>query len=674
MTVLSIVLAELRRLVATRMARIALLALCTVPLLYGGLYLWANQDPQGHLDEVPVALVVADAGATDADGATRVVGDEVADELQGSDSFDWHRVTAASAAAGVADGTYDFSVTLPATLSSDLLSASGDDPHPARIVLETNDANGYLAGTLGERATDAILASVRASVGEEAAGRLLLAISDIRDGLADASTGAGELATGASDAHDGSTALASGTGELATGADALASGTAQVASGAQRLADGAAPLAAGLATAQTSTATLPADTAALAAGAQQVADGDAQVAAVGAQVATVTGGLAADVPQTRADIVAALQQAGFDDAAIAQVLAPLDELGASIVSGDAQVQTASGQLQQLSAGAQQVADGAARLASAAPQLADGIAQASSGASALSTGATTLASGAASAASGAATLATGAHDAADGAAALDHGLARLDDGASELAGGLSDAVAEIPASDATLRDDQAQTIADPVALDADAVTSAGSYGEGLAPFFLSLAAWIGIYALLLIVHPVSRRAVTALRSPVRVGIASWLAPASLGALQMVALFGIVTLALGFTLAAPLGVLGVMLLASAAFAAIVVALNVWLGSVGQFLGLVLMVVQLVTAGGTFPWQTLPGPLAALHHAMPMTYAVEALRQAMYGGSAAIAWHDALVLALFGAGALVLTILGVARMMDRRTLRDLQPSLIG
>jgi len=91
-------------------------------------------------------------------------------------------------------------------------------------------------------------------------------------------------------------------------------------------------------------------------------------------------------------------------------------------------------------------------------------------------------------------------------------------------------------------------------------------------------------------------------------------------------------------------------------------------------VLMVVQLVTAGGTFPWQTLPGPLAALHHAMPMTYAVEALRQVMYGGSAAIAWHDALVLALFGAGALALVILGVARMMDHRTLRDLQPSLIG
>jgi putative membrane protein len=674
MTVAQIALAELRRLVATPMARIALLALCTVPLLYGGLYLWANQDPEGSLDAVPVALVVADVGATDADGTARVVGDEVAERLVDAGDLDWHRVTAASAASGVEDGTYDFSVTLPATFSADLLSAAGDDPRRARVVLETNDANGYLAGTIGERATDAILASVRESVGEEAAGRLLLAISDIRSGLVDASTGAADLATGATQAHDGSSALAAGTAELASGADALATGAGEVAAGAQQVADGAAPLASGLQTLQSSTATLPADAATLAAGAQQVADGDAQVAAVGAQLAQPTSGIAAEVPQTRADVVAALQAAGLDEAEVAAALAPLDRLGTAIVEGDGQAQTALGQLQQLAAGAQQVADGASRLSAAAPQLADGIAQAADGSSRLSDGATTLASGAAAAASGATTLAGGAHDAADGASALDDGLVELADGSTRLASGLDDAVGAIPDSSAPLRDDQAQTIADPVALDADAVASADSYGEGLAPFFLSLAAWIGIYALLLIVHPVSRRAVTALRSPVRVGIASWLAPASLGALQMLALFGIVTLALGFTLASPLGVLGVMLLASAAFAAIVVALNVWLGSVGQFLGLVLMVVQLVTAGGTFPWQTLPGPLAALHHAMPMTYAVEALRQVMYGGSAAIAWHDALVLALFGVGALVLVIAGVARTMDRRTLRDLQPSLIG
>jgi putative membrane protein len=119
---------------------------------------------------------------------------------------------------------------------------------------------------------------------------------------------------------------------------------------------------------------------------------------------------------------------------------------------------------------------------------------------------------------------------------------------------------------------------------------------------------------------------------------------------------------------------MVFASTTYAAIILALNVWLGSVGQFLGLVLMVLQLVTAGGTFPWQTLPAPLAALHHVLPMGYVVDMMRQFMYGGDLSRAWTDAGVLAIWLAGGLVLAAIGVTRMTHFRTLRDLQPSLIG
>ena len=45
--------AELRRLTATRMSIIALIALLLVPVLYGGLYLWANQDPYGRFERGP---------------------------------------------------------------------------------------------------------------------------------------------------------------------------------------------------------------------------------------------------------------------------------------------------------------------------------------------------------------------------------------------------------------------------------------------------------------------------------------------------------------------------------------------------------------------------------------------------------------------------------------------
>jgi hypothetical protein len=67
----------------------------------------------------------------------------------------------------------------------------------------------------------------------------------------------------------------------------------------------------------------------------------------------------------------------------------------------------------------------------------------------------------------------------------------------------------------------------------------------------------------------------------------------------------------------------------------------GAVGTFLGLVRMLVQLVSAGGAFPWQTLPNPLSALHHVLPMGYAVDGVRRLMYGGSIAPVGGDLAVL---------------------------------
>jgi putative membrane protein len=633
MKIPAMIAAELRRLTATRMSVIALIALMCVPVLYGGLYLWANQDPYGRFGEVPVALVVDDAGVPASDGqAAQNYGDRVAQELLDGKAFDWRRMSAKDAATALQAGDVDFTVTLPSDFSDALASAGGDSPHQARIELETNDANNYLASTIGDQAVEKIRRSVAELVGTEAAGRLLTAISDIRGKLVGAADGAGRLAEGA-------TTAATGAGTLRDGAATLATGTGTLATGAHQVADGAAQLVPG--------------SQQLASGAHQVADGNRTLAGYADRAGTAVQGATNQLPVVRQDIANALAAQGLSQAEIDAVLAKLDPLAARLRDGNAKVQSAVGQVDRLASGAAQVAAGADRL--------------SSGASRLSSGAAQVASGADAAASGAAQV-------RDGAAALATGLGSLRTGAAQLRDGLADGVSQIPDSSAALRDRQAKTIADPVAVESGKVAAAGDYGAGLAPFFAALAGWIGIYALFLIVKPVSRRAVTALRSPLRVTAAGWLTPAVLGGIQMVGLFGVLALALGFGFANPLGTLGVMVAASFTYAAIILALNVWLGSVGQFLGLVLMVLQLVTAGGTFPWQTLPAPLAALHHVLPMGYVVDAMRQLMYGGDLGRAGADLLVLAAWLVGALLLAALGVTRMTHRRTLRDLQPSLIG
>ena len=91
MKIPQMIAAEFRRLTSTKMSVLALLALVAVPVLYGGLYLWANQDPYAKFAEVPVALVVEDEGTpATADAAARNVGDEIAAEVVADGAFDWH--------------------------------------------------------------------------------------------------------------------------------------------------------------------------------------------------------------------------------------------------------------------------------------------------------------------------------------------------------------------------------------------------------------------------------------------------------------------------------------------------------------------------------------------------------------------------------------------------------
>lgn len=631
--------AEFRRLTASRMAVIALLALMCVPILYGGLYLWANQNPYAHLNRIPAAIVVDDAG-TATGGSHKNYGEEVARRLVAEKTFGWKIVPSRAAASGVDNSAYDFSITFPRDFSDALASASTSEPRQARVTLTTNDTNSYLATTIGQQAATKIRTAIVQSVNKEAASQFLMGFATIRGRLVTAADGADTLVSGLGTARSGAEALASGTSQLASGASALASGTSKLAGGASSLAAG---------------------TSQVAGGAQQVAAGNAQLAAQANQAGALANTVASDVstglPALRQKIEAELQAESVPQATIDQILSEFDQtsaqLGSTVTSANANIQHVVSQVDQLSAGANQVAAGAA--------------QAASGAAALQTASQ-------QAAAGAAQLSSGAAQASAGAASLNAGLGRLQTGAAELHQGLTDGVAQIPETDARTRARQASTISDPVDLKNDSITSAGTYGAGLAPFFVALAAWIGIYALFLIVKPVSRRAITAIRSPVKVALAGWLMPGILGAIQMVGLFFIVAGALKFGIAHPVGMFGMMAMASLTYAAIILALNVWLGSVGQFLGLVLMVIQLVTAGGTFPWQTLPGPLAALHHVLPMSFVVDGIRQLMYGGSTATAWSDVGVLALWLLIALLLAAVGTIRMTHFRTLRDLQPSLIG
>jgi putative membrane protein len=593
---------ELRRVSSGVLPKLALLALALVPLLYASLYLYANKDPYSNLRHVPAALVVADKG-TDQLHAGR----DVADELVRGGKFDWHQVSEADAEKGVRDGTYTFALTLPEDFSQALASPGDFTPRQGVIMLTTNDANNYLGSTIANQVVTEVRRSVSVKVGAEAADKLLLGFSTIRQKTVEAANGATRLADAQQGALTGSQQLADGATSLANGATTLSNGLDQL---------------------RTQTKDLPLKSQQLAGGAKQVSDGNETAARTAEDYAAKAQQLVNGLDQVNGDIATKLRAAGMTEEDVQKVLTALGQARTPVDDANGKVQGAAGQLRALANGAKQVSDGAAQLAASTPALTDAIGKLDDGAG---------------------TLASGAGQLRDGATKLRDGEQQLLDGTTKLRDGLTAGVDQIPNPDDPTRESTAKTIGDPVNVRGVSQTAAGTYGAGLAPFFLGLATWIGAFVLFLLLRPLSRRALAAGQSAVRVAVGGWLPGALLGIAQVVVMYSVVTLIVDIRPSDPVGTLAFLLLTSLTFVAILHALNALLGAVGKFVGLVLLILQLVSAGGTFPWQTIPVPLYPLHYGLPMGYAVDGLRHLMYGGSLGGVGNDVLVLVAYLVGAL-------------------------
>ena len=633
MTVLRLARSELKRMTGGLLPKLTILALTMVPLLYGAVYLYANWDPYGHLNNLDAALVVEDSGATAADGTRLDAGTKVADSLVEGNVFHWVPVASSTEAdAGVSSGQYAFALKIPKDFSANLVSpGSFDSASQAMLNVTTNDANNYLLSTIVDKLTTAVHTTVAKEVGEETANQLLTGFGTIHSKMVQAADGASQLADGVATLRDGTVTLHDGTSALSSGADQLYAGQLKLRDGANQLTDGAGQLSNGLSTLKDKTATLPTDTQTLASGAAQVAAGNAQLNAkvqdVASQLEAADQGLRTRVVESNSRLVASgvLTQEQAD-----KVLADFDAAAASgpVASARAKIRTDAEQVQQLADGSQAVSVGAAQLAAGMPALKDAIVQASAGANQLHTGAAALATGEQSAVDGAAGL-------ADGARKVDAGAAQLADGANQAATGsrtLADEIGkgagQVPNPDDTQKSNLSQVMADPVAVSNVSQAKAGSYGAGLAPFFLTLALWIGIFMLIQAMRPITQRALASNAPSWKIALGGWLPFLLVSVVQASLLTLVVDVALGLNPAHPVLMWLFLLAAAMAFSALIQGIVALLGSPGKLVVLILLVLQLVSSGGTFPWQTTPEPLHAVHQVLPMGYVVTGMRHLIYG----------------------------------------------
>ena len=676
MTVLRLARSELKRMTGGLLPKLTILALTMVPLLYGAVYLYANWDPYGHLNNLDAALVVEDAGAATAGGTRLEAGTKVADSLVESNVFHWVPVASSTEAdAGVSSGQYAFALKIPRDFSANLVSpGSFDSASQAMLNVTTNDANNYLLSTIVDKLTTAVHTTVAKEVGEETANQLLTGFGTIHNRMVQAAGGASQLADGVATLRDGTVTLHEGTSALSSGADQLYAGQLKLRDGANQLTDGAGQLSSGLSVLKDKTATLPTDTQTLATGAAQVAAGNAQLNAkvqdVAAQLEAADQGMRTRVADSNARLVASgvLTQEQAD-----RILADFDATAASspVAAAKSKIQTDAEQVQQLANGSEAVSVGASQLAAGMPALKEGIAQGSAGADKLHTGAATLATGEQTAVDGAAGLADGARKVDAGAAQVADGAGQAATGSRTLADEMGKGAGQVPNPDDAQKNNLSRVMADPVAVSNVSQAKADSYGAGLAPFFLTLALWIGIFMLVQAMRPMTQRALASNAPSWKIALGGWLPFLLVSVAQASLLTLVVDVGLGLNPAHPVLMWLLMLAAAMAFSALIQGIVALLGSPGKLVVLILLVLQLVSSGGTFPWQTTPEPLHVVHQLLPMGYVVTGMRHLIYGA-------DLSMIVPTLAGLLGYTVLGAAmstlavRKNKYWTLKTLKPEI--
>ncbi|MEV0599310.1 YhgE/Pip domain-containing protein [Streptomyces sp. NPDC050315] len=725
---------ELKRFGRGKLPRAALVALLLLPLLYGALYLWSFWDPYSRLDKIPVALVNADRGAS-VKGEQVNAGDDLVEGLKDSDTFDWHPVSAADAAKGVESGTYYLSLTVPDDFSTSIASSSGDHPEAGELTVRTNDANNYIVGQISKTVFSEVRAAASAKSSRGFLDKIFVSFSDLhdatqkaadgaselkggigqakkgtgdlKDGLDSAKKGSGDLADGIDTAKKGSHDLANGLKDLDSGAGRLDTGAGKVSTGAGQVADGTQKLADKVNAANKAVGPFVhahgkeiGDAARLVAdGSQAIRDNLDKLPKAASDGATTSRALAnqvaafyklrcenaltdrdpsctelkdmrdkSDAAADKAEEVSGLvrneknlAQLGKDLDRVHRLASALAEHGPTLGQD---LDTAVKQINDLNKGAHAVAKGADELATGTGDLHKGTGTAKKGGTDLDSGLGRLQTGAGD-------LDEGVGKLKNGAETLNGGMFKLSDGSAKLAGGLHDGVKQIPDYDKDQRDARTGVMSDPVQLASDSAHKAPNYGTGFAPYFIPLSLWVGAMVAYMLIQPLNRRALAAGASALRTAVSGWLPVFAIGVLQIAALMSVLHFGLGLEMANAAGTIGFLVLATACFAAIVQWLNAQFGAAGRILVLALLMLQLTSAGGTYPVQTSPGFFNALHPYLPMTYIVEGLRRLITGGDLTPVWQGGLVLAAFTVGALALTT-WTARGRQVVRMKDLHPEL--
>lgn len=194
------------------------------------------------------------------------------------------------------------------------------------------------------------------------------------------------------------------------------------------------------------------------------------------------------------------------------------------------------------------------------------------------------------------------------------------------------------------DELASFISAPVAITTEDLYPITNYGSAMSPFYSVLSIWVGALILVAIIHVKVHPFDGIKVNSVEAFFGRYITFFLIGQAQAL----LITLGdlffIGIQCIHPFKFWFAAAFTSFVFTMITYSLTVAFENVGEAAAVVIMVIQVAGAGGTFPIQCLPSIYQAIYKYLPFTYAMDALRECVGGTYSWYYWKCILALLVY------------------------------
>lgn len=679
-----------------------------IPLIYSFFYLKSYWNPYGNLSDMRIAVVNLDAGK---DGSNE--GKEFVKSLKESDTFNIQEVSEAEAEDGMKKGDYYATIKIPENFTECLKSASLEDKQIATVTYSPNQATNYLATQIVNSAVKTIQLNLQSKVDKEIIAELSNKLNEVPNSLQTISDGADSILNGAESLDSGIKQISDGTNQLSNSYSEFNAGVQSAYSGSENLQSGIAQVSSGVTNLQAGSQNLDGaidqinsgidgmsvngaeSVTALVTGVNRLNENAGKLNSYATDGANLSKSLATDVNvyvgsvnAMQQELQALLTNSTVSSKEVKNVLAKYsptlsekssiaetskklaqnDGVASAYASG---VYKGTSELLQKSSGLTQMFQGVQGLKSALAEVKKGTTTLKNGTNTLANGTQTLANGSATLTSGLAKLNSSSNQIDNAIKTINTGVSSASDGSTQLVDGVQTFKTSINEGMETTKEklkslDGIEEFGEkPINFETEEYGKVDSYGIAFTPLFLCIGLWVGAlmaYVVLYYDHD-ERFGILGITSKNK--ILQNVIYIAIGAVEGLVTGILLKASLGYAVENMALYYGASILIGITFMSIIQFLIRNFGDIGKFLALIVLVLQLAAAGGTFPIETIDKGFQAISPYLPMTYSIKLLREILV--PTATNFKVQYIGILIGISVVTFAITGVVDIIKKRKIID-------